>query len=71
LFVKRPQIVEAVLPGLVLLIFLAILPIILSIICRLSGFVSLSQVDFGVLLRYYWFQASLEADCLAVDGRQG
>ena len=27
-----------------------------SIMCRLSGFVSMSAVDFGVVTRYFYFQ---------------
>ncbi|MEW5318377.1 MAG: hypothetical protein WDW38_009602 [Sanguina aurantia] len=50
------QVLEAILPGLVLKVFLAIVPIILAFFMRMSGAVSLAQVDFGVITRYFIFQ---------------
>lgn len=45
-----------ILPGLVLKIFLAILPMLLAIMNRFAGMVSISQIDFGVVERYFIFQ---------------
>ncbi|GFH18694.1 uncharacterized protein HaLaN_15542 [Haematococcus lacustris] len=50
------QVLEGIVPGLVLLIFLALLPSLLAFMCRLSGCVSNSAVDFGVVERYFYFQ---------------
>jgi hypothetical protein len=50
------QLLEAIVPGLVLLIFLALLPMLLAFMCRLSGFKSISEIDFGVVSRYFYFQ---------------
>lgn len=47
---------QAILPGLVLKIFLAILPMILALMCLLSGYISESAIDFGVVFRYFIFQ---------------
>jgi hypothetical protein len=42
--------------GLVLKIFLILLPTILAIMNRFAGMVSISQVDFGVVEKYFIFQ---------------
>ncbi|CAL8466090.1 g5626 [Coccomyxa elongata] len=50
------SIVTAILPGLVLKIFLAVLPSILAFMGRLQGLESKSSVDFSVITKYYTFQ---------------
>ena len=50
----------AILPSLVLTIFLAVLPAIIKAMCRAAGMVSASQVDLGLLTRVYIFQARLD-----------
>jgi hypothetical protein len=44
----------------VLTIFLAVLPAIIKAMCRAAGMVSASQVDLGLLTRFYVFQARLD-----------
>ena len=48
--------VTGILPGLALKIFLMLLPPILAAMMRFSGVQSLSQVDLGVVSRYFLFQ---------------
>ncbi|KAK9811621.1 hypothetical protein WJX72_007134 [[Myrmecia] bisecta] len=47
---------KAILPSLVLRIFLAILPLLLAFMNRRQGMISESQVDFGVVRKYFIFQ---------------
>ena len=49
-------IMTGILPGIMLLVFLALLPTILEFFCIGSGFMSKSEVDFGVITRFYIFQ---------------
>ena len=48
-------ILQGLLPGLVLMIFIAILPLICKLMCIASGFNRKSAVDFGVVDRFYIF----------------
>lgn len=50
------SILTAILPGLVLKIFLALLPALLQFMNKLQGMVSESQIDFGVSKKYFIFQ---------------
>ncbi|CAK0785988.1 hypothetical protein CVIRNUC_009201 [Coccomyxa viridis] len=50
------SIITAILPGLVLKVFLALLPWLLSIMGRLQGLHSLSSLDFSVISKFYIFQ---------------
>ncbi|EIE18583.1 DUF221-domain-containing protein [Coccomyxa subellipsoidea C-169] len=52
--------------GLVLKIFLAILPIILAFMGRIQGLTSRSSIDFSVITKYYIFQVPFENDVLTV-----
>jgi len=50
------HVLEGVLPSLVMYLLLVILPKIFAVMCKLSGFISFSSVDFGVIDRYFYFQ---------------
>ncbi|KAK9902019.1 hypothetical protein WJX75_001351 [Coccomyxa subellipsoidea] len=50
------SIATAILPGLVLKIFLALLPMILAFMGRIQGLNSKSSVDFSVITKYFVFQ---------------
>eukprot|EP00878_Enallax_costatus_P008398 GHUV01008778.1.p1 GENE.GHUV01008778.1~~GHUV01008778.1.p1 ORF type:complete len:750 (+),score=167.74 GHUV01008778.1:924-3173(+) len=50
------QVLQGILPGLVLKIFLIILPPILALMAKFEGKISVSTVDFSVVRRYFIFQ---------------
>ncbi|WIA16520.1 hypothetical protein OEZ85_013198 [Tetradesmus obliquus] len=50
------QVLQGILPGLVLKIFLILVPPILKAMARFEGKVSLSEVDFSVVGRFFIFQ---------------
>jgi len=50
------QIIQGILPGLVLVIFLILVPPILSAMARFQGMVSESEVDFSIVSRFFVFQ---------------
>ncbi|CAL5228475.1 g11617 [Coccomyxa viridis] len=50
------SIITAILPGLVLKVFLALLPWLLSIMGRVQGLYSKSSIDFSVISKFYIFQ---------------
>ena len=45
-------------PSVILRIFLALLPNLLAFMSHVQGMTSLSQIDFGVMRKYFIFQAS-------------
>ena len=49
-------ILTTLLPSLVLRIFLIIAPIVLRVLCRWQGMICQSQVEFGVVRKYFTFQ---------------
>jgi len=57
-----PQILQGILPSLVLKIFLAILPPVLDLLHRYTGLVSVSQVDFATVDKYFIFQVWVLGD---------
>ena len=50
------QVLQGVLPSVVLKIFLAILPMILNRMNRFTGMVSVSQIDFSTVSKFFVFQ---------------
>eukprot|EP00198_Chlamydomonas_reinhardtii_P005760 XP_001695096.1 ERD4-related membrane protein [Chlamydomonas reinhardtii] len=50
------QLLQAIIPGLVLKIFMAIVPHILWAMALMSGATSMSEIDFGVVSRFFLFQ---------------
>ena len=50
--------IAGLLPSLVLRIFLALLPELLAYMGRMQGLISLSQVQFSVVRRYFAFQVN-------------
>ena len=46
-------------PGLVLVIFLALLPMLLTFMNKRAGMQSKAEIDFGVFQKFFIFQASL------------
>eukprot|EP00884_Botryococcus_braunii_P016250 jgi/Botrbrau1/3308/Bobra.0048s0005.1 len=50
------SIITAILPGLILNVFLALVPPVLRLMNKMEGTVALSGVDFGVVRKYFIFQ---------------
>lgn len=50
------SIITAILPGLVLTIFLAVLPSIITMMNRWAGMISLSSIDYELMSRFFIFQ---------------
>ncbi len=44
--------------GLILKIFLALLPLLLAFMNKLAGMQSLAEIDYGVMVKYFIFQVS-------------
>ena len=56
---KPPPLMLCATPsGLVLLIFLALLPMLLTFMNKRAGMQSKAEIDFGVFQKYFIFQAS-------------
>jgi len=51
--------------GLVLKIFLALLPILLTFMNKRAGMQSLAQIDYGVMVKYFIFQVGRPACVVA------
>eukprot|EP01025_Chloroclados_australasicus_P044560 TRINITY_DN4839_c0_g1_i1.p1 TRINITY_DN4839_c0_g1~~TRINITY_DN4839_c0_g1_i1.p1 ORF type:complete len:864 (-),score=85.35 TRINITY_DN4839_c0_g1_i1:389-2929(-) len=50
------NVLQGIVPGLALKIFLILVPVIIAALNRFAGTVSQSGVDFGVVRKYYYFQ---------------
>lgn len=50
------SVITAMLPGIVLAIFIALLPPIITAMNRWAGMVSLSKIDLGLMMRFFIFQ---------------
>lgn len=65
------SIITSILPGLALTIFLAVLPMLLTLLNRhIQKMISETQIDFGVVRKYFAFQVSTDRypGLLALDG---
>lgn len=51
-------------PSVILRIFLALLPNLLAFMSHVQGMTSLSQIDFGVMRKYFIFQVN--SHCLVL-----
>lgn len=52
--------ITSFLPSVILRIFLALLPNLLAFMSHVQGMTSLSQIDFGVMRKYFIFQVGLD-----------
>ena len=58
--------ITSFLPSVILRIFLALLPGLLSFMSHVQGMTSLSQIDFGVMRKYFIFQVGPKSVCMVI-----
>ena len=61
--------ITSFMPSVILRIFLALLPNLLAFMSHLQGMTSLSQIDFGVMRKYFIFQVSPYCPWLALSSQ--